>query len=378
MFGLSTALVLYVLFGYPILLSLLARRAKRPVQKRFAERTVSILLPVRNGQRWISRKLRSLAALDYPQQHIEVIVVCDGCEDKTAELARSFPAGNISVVTIPASGKAVALNEGMKHATGEILFLTDVRQQVAPDCLRNLVSCFADPSVGAVTGELVLSPGRTPAEADAGLYWRYEKWIRRNLSRIDSLLGATGAVYAIRTALARPLRPGTLLDDVELPLGAFFAGYRIVHEESAVAYDDPAPLGTEFIRKVRTLAGNYQTLMAHPGLLGFRNRMWIHFVSHKVGRLVLPWAILAISVSSFLLPHGWREAALLPQAAALALALLDSRIPRSWKIKRLSSPVRTFAVLMLASACAVWIVFRPDFAFWSKPTASETADEGLS
>ncbi len=362
--------MIYVLVAYPVLLSLAARRANRPVQKRYTEKTVSILLPVRNGERWMRRKLESISALEYPQELVEVIVVCDGCDDGTERIASAFDAPNLKVLLIRRSGKAAAINEALQRATGEILFFTDVRQPLAKDCLKELVACFADTSVGAASGELIIRDGATQAESNVGLYWRYEKWIRKNLSRVDSVLGATGAIYAMRRSLARPLAPGTILDDVNLPLGAFFEGYRVILDDSAFAYDEPASLDTEFRRKMRTLAGMYQTMGAFPALLGPRNRMWIHFVSHKLGRLLLPWFLLTLAVSSFWLPAPWAAVVLAAQGAFYAMALLDLWVPEKSRMKRLTSPARTFVVLMAAAACAVSIAFVPAKALWGETRAS--------
>jgi len=366
LFILSAGFVIYVLFGYPALLALAARRAKRPVLKQPAEKTVSVLLPVRNGERWMRAKLESIYGLDYPRDLMEVIVVCDGCRDRTAQVAAEFTAPNLHVLSIPPSGKAEALNVAIERSRGEILLFTDVRQILAPDSLRELVACFSDPEVGVASGELVIRDGATHAEASVGLYWRYEKWIRRNLSRVDSVLGATGAIYAMRRSLARKLPRGTILDDVNLPLGAFFQGYRVVLDGAARAYDEPASLRTEFRRKLRTQAGMYQSIGAFPELLGRRNRMWLHFVSHKLGRLLLPWALAALAASSFALPGVWRLAALAGQALFYCTALLDAAVPEGWRAKRITSPVRTFVVLMIAAAGAVTILLVPARALWGE------------
>jgi cellulose synthase/poly-beta-1,6-N-acetylglucosamine synthase-like glycosyltransferase len=363
LFALAAAFVLYVVIGYPLVLAMLARGGGRPVRKRFTEKTVSILLPVRNGEKWIGRKLESIAALEYPRHLIQVIVVLDGSEDAAGEIARRFP---VEVLSIPPGGKAVALNHAMEHATGEILFFTDVRQTLSPNSLADLVACFGDPEVGAASGELIIREGATQAEANVGLYWRYEKWIRKSLSRIDSVLGATGAIYAMRASLANPLPAGAILDDVMLPLGAFFAGYRVILDEKARAYDEPASLHTEFRRKVRTLAGVYQTIAVFPQLLGPRNRMWLHFMSHRFGRMLLPWALIVVAASSFGLPAPWAALVLAAQGAFYLTALLDLWIPERWPPKRLTSPVRTFVVLMAASACAVAIAFVPARVLWGE------------
>ncbi len=367
MFLLSAAFAAYVVFGYPVLLGLLARLRPRPIRKQPQLKTVTVLLPVRNGEAWIKQKLESILALDYPKELLQIIVVSDGSTDGTEQAARAFAPQGVELISMPQSGKATALNEGMRRARGEILFFTDVRQKLASEALRNLVACFADPRVGVASGELIILRGGTLEEANVGLYWRYEKWIRKCQSRLDSVVGATGCIYAMRAALAGPLRPDAILDDVNLPLRAFFQGYRVILDESARAYDYPTSLGSEFRRKVRTLAGVYQTIGEYPALLGPRNRVWVHFMSHKLGRLLLPWALLVALASSFGLPGIWRAAALCAQASVLALALLDAVLPDRFPLKRLTSPVRTVLVLIAASFCAAFFPILPRRTLW-QPT----------
>jgi cellulose synthase/poly-beta-1,6-N-acetylglucosamine synthase-like glycosyltransferase len=286
-FLLSAGFIFYVLIGYPLILLLAARRSNRLVRKDWRPRSVSLILPVHNGEMWIESKLQSICALDYPRALLEIIIASDGCSDRTETLVENWGDSRIRLLRLPRSGKAGAINAAIAVAGGEILFFTDVRQLLEPASLHNLVECFSDPSVGVVSGELVLAQGRKQDEESSGLYWRYEKWIRMRLSRIDSVLGATGCIYAMRRELAVPMPEDTLLDDVYLPLAAFFRGYRVILDGSAKAFDQPMPLKTEFRRKIRTQAGVYQILAAYPALLGPRNRMWIHFVSHKLGRLLL-------------------------------------------------------------------------------------------
>ena len=318
-FVLSAVVIVYVLFGYPVLLALLVRRAPgKRIHKEFREKTVTVVLPVHNGARWVRDKLESILAQDYPQHLVDIIVISDGSTDGTDDIARSFLSRmRMELLYLPKCGKAHCLNVALDRAAGEILFYTDVRQPLDRACLRNLISCFADPTVGVVSGELIILQGASAEEANIDRYWRYEKWIRKSLSAIDSVPGATGAVYAMRRKLARPMPANTLLDDVYLPMGAFFAGYRILLDDSAIAYDYPNSLKSEFRRKVRTLAGVYQLIGTYPALLGPANRMWIHFVSHKLGRLLLPFALLGLLVCSFGLPGPLRH---LAPSAAIAQA----------------------------------------------------------
>ena len=299
LFGFSLVFCAYTLFGYPLFLALEARVRPRPVLKGPLRATVTIILPVYNGEQWIAAKLESILRLDYPSDLLEILVLSDGSTDRTHGIVSCFTnRANVRLIVLPRAGKAAALNVGMEEASGDILFFTDVRQELAATSLTNLVECFADPEVGAASGELIIRDAAGAEEASVGLYWKYEKWIRKQQSRVDSVLGTTGCIYAMRRKLAAPLPPGTLVDDMYLPLSAFFRGYRVILDDSAVAYDFPTPLASEFRRKLRTLAGVYQVIGQYPALLSLHNRMWIHFVSHKLARLVMPWAMLTALLAS--------------------------------------------------------------------------------
>jgi cellulose synthase/poly-beta-1,6-N-acetylglucosamine synthase-like glycosyltransferase len=161
--------------------------------------------------------------------------------------------------------------------------------------------------VGGVSGELVLDCelGSTHSSVGDGVgaYWRYEKWLRAREAAIDSMLGATGAIYALRRAAWQPLPAGIILDDVLAPMRAVLNGWRIVFDPAARAYDVTAPdAASEVRRKTRTLAGNWQILACEPRLLiPVLNRTWLQYWSHKVGRLLVPFALGALFVSSLVL-----------------------------------------------------------------------------
>ena len=372
-FLLSSVFLGYVVAGYPLLLAFLAQYYPKPIQKGNLQPSVSVVIPVRNGAQYIRRKLESVLRLDYPREKLEILVVSDGSTDDTDLLVGQFAARGIRLLQVQQGGKAAALNAGIPLTRNEIILLTDIRQELEEDSLRRLVNCFADPSVGVVSGELIIRQGANPAEATIGLYWRFETWIRNRLSDLDSMLGATGPFYAIRRELVTPIPPDTLLDDVYLPLNAFFRGYRLVVEPSARAYDDPTSLPTEFRRKVRTLAGNYQMMWLYPALLSPRNRMWIHYLSCKLGRLLLPYALIAIAITGFWLPAGWMVLlAVAAQVTVYALAALDTWIPEKSLLKRISSPAQTFIVMMIAAVCALSVFFVSPRKLWT-PTKTHTA-----
>jgi cellulose synthase/poly-beta-1,6-N-acetylglucosamine synthase-like glycosyltransferase len=268
------------------------------------------------------------------------------------------------LLRVPAGGKSAALNAGIAASSNEILVLTDVRQKLARDSLALLMRNFADPEVGAASAELVIQKGATEAEVQTGLYWKYEFAIRVKLSAIDSIFGATGAYYGLRRELAVPIPRDALLDDMYLPLAAFFRGYRLIVDPRARMFDHPTGLKSEFRRKVRTLAGNYQIMRWYPDILTRRNRMLFHFVSYKLARLVLPFAMLGVLFASFGLPAPAGRIMIATQLLFYGLALADLVVPEG-KLKKLTSPIATFVTLMAAAFCAVSVFVVPSARLWN-------------
>jgi cellulose synthase/poly-beta-1,6-N-acetylglucosamine synthase-like glycosyltransferase len=360
---------LYILLGYPLLLSAW-KRFGPPVRKDLDFRTtVSVMLAVYNGQEFLARKLDNLLALDYPSELLDIVVVSDGSTDATDSIVSSYADRKVRLVRVPHGGKAAALNAAIGHATGEVLFFVDVRQMLDPQALRHLVANFADPTVGAVTGELrFVHSDRVGEAADIDLYWRYEIWARQRHSRIDSIFGATGCIYAMRRSLAEPIPPDTLSDDGFIPMRAFLRGYRVVIDTEALAFDYGVITGGEFRRKLRTLAGVWQIWARLPRLFTSANRMRFHFLPHKFGRVVLPWLILVGLIATILLPDGAVRSTLMALAlVVLAVAALDPLLPKKFIVRRISSPARSFVVLNTAALLSVMVFFVPPERLW-KPT----------
>lgn len=368
---LSCALIVYTIVVYPLFLDIESRVWGKPIEKARVQRSVSVIIAVHNGERFIAQKLQSVLSLDYPRELMEILVVSDGSTDRTESIVEQFAPRGVQLLHIPRGGKCAALNAGIPHSRNEILLLTDVRQQIAADSLQAMIECFADPSVGSVSGELLIRKGANSNEAATGLYWKYESWIRRNLGRLDSLFCATGPFYAIRRELAVRIPPDILVDDMYLSLAVFFRGYRLIVEPRARALDYPTSREVEFKRKVRTLAGNYQMLRTYPQLLGPRDRMWFHFISYKLARLVLPWTFIMVFVSSFFLPAPMRWIALGAQFVFYSLAIFDPMVPAGVSMKSLSSAARTFVLLLSAPICALSVIMVPPRSLWRETRIAE-------
>jgi biofilm PGA synthesis N-glycosyltransferase PgaC len=361
-FLVASAFVVFTLVGYPALLWVLARRKRGPVTQTDSKPlSVTVLLPVHNGEQWIAQKLTSILAMNYPRELLRVIVLSDASTDRTNEITEGFAPAGIEIVRLPKRGKATALNSGLELASGDIVFFTDVRQPLEADCLRHLTDAFCDPAVGAVCGELIIIDGDTHEEASVGLYWRLEKWIRRQLSGMGTLLVVTGCVYAIRRKLAKPLPGDALGDDIFMPQAILAQGYRVVFADKARAYDYPTNLNVEFNRKVRTLAGLYQ-FIRQRGL----GSSPFHFFWYKVSRLLLPYALFVLAVCSIFLsgPFAWLVSAV--HVMFYSMAALDRFIPERSLLKRISAPARTFCVLMLASLMAARVLFVPPDMLWKR------------
>jgi cellulose synthase/poly-beta-1,6-N-acetylglucosamine synthase-like glycosyltransferase len=378
MFGIAalfiaTAIILYAIAGYPLLLRY-SRRLSPDIRKDMSYRaTVTVLMPVHNGAAFVRQKLESILALEYPRELVQVIVISDGSTDDTENIVREFAGREVKLLCLPhRAGKSNALNLGMRHAAGDILFFTDVRQPLKPDALAHLIANFADPTVGAVSGETDLLPGDRGEQADLGLYWRYELWARDRHSRIDSVFNASGCIYAIRRQFVETLPPDTIADDAILPLRAFFAGYRVILESCAIAHDYPPLPGTEFRRRLRTLGGLWQVYARMPELFSSRNRMRAHFLSHKFVRLVLPWALLLFAGATLALPSGsLRNVLLTGEAGFLFLAAADPLIGPASFLKRFSSLTRTFLLMNVAAALALSVFFVSAQNLWAPTRVSE-------
>ncbi len=309
LFWFSFLFICYVYFGYPSLLALARRVISRPVQKKYWEPPVSIVIAAYNERERLEKKLQNCLSLDYPKEKLQIIVSLDGSTDGSEFLLRTFVSQGVTVVRSRSHrGKPAALNTALRHATGEIVVFADVRQTFDRAVIRELTANFADDRVGAVSGELILrDESEAEAGTDVGIYWRYEKTIRALESEIHSVPGATGAIYAIRRALYQKLPENTLIDDVLIPMRIVLAGKRAVFDSAAKAYDTVACCpNAEFTRKVRTLAGNYQLLTQVPELLvPWRNPIFLQFLSHKIGRLLVPYALLTLFISNLFMIRGF-------------------------------------------------------------------------
>jgi cellulose synthase/poly-beta-1,6-N-acetylglucosamine synthase-like glycosyltransferase len=332
-FWLALALLFYVYVGYPLVTALRARLHNRPDRRAAIEPTVSIVVVAYNEAGHIDGRIENLMALDYPEDRLEIVIGSDGSTDGTADRARRYEQYGVTVRAFGTRrGKPAVLNALTPAVKGEIVLFADARQRFERGTLRALIANFADPQVGAVSGELVLQPvaGAATAGHGAAFYWRYEKFIRSAESRAYSTVGATGAIYAIRRELFEPIPEDTLLDDVLVPLRIVRRGYRVLFEPLARAYDcTSATAGQEFARKARTIAGMFQLLSRERWLFSpFHNPLWFETLSHKALRLAIPALHAALLIANIAAAGTWPYQWLLAGQVAFYAAAVGGCLQR--------------------------------------------------
>ncbi len=373
-FWVALLILVYTYLGYPLVLHVRTRWRTRPVAKDLAYTPgVSLLIVVYNEEKGIRRKLENLLNLRYPAERIQIIVASDGSTDRTNDIVQEFQNRRVSLLSFAVRrGKTEVLNEVIPSCLGEIVVLADTRQMYNPLAVRELVANFCDPQVGAVTGNLQLQPLRDGKDGEQiGLYWKYEKWIRRLQSDADSTPVVTGAIYAIRKALFRPLPLKCIADDLAMPMSIIMQNYRVIFDPAAEAYDNflPGTLNEDFQRRVRTIAGSYQYLTVMPAALNPRaNRLFFDFLSHKVCRLVAPFAILAIFLANLAMAAEFYRVILILQVVFYMMALLGAGLASRGSVPRLLSAPYTFLMMNAAATVALFkLVAGTQTHLWEKP-----------
>ncbi|MHA1942405.1 MAG: glycosyltransferase family 2 protein [Candidatus Hodarchaeales archaeon] len=345
---------------------------EQKVEKEYIYPRVSIIIAALNEEKYIKRKIDNLLNQDYPGNMTEIIVISDGSVDNTENIVKSFQKSNsnIRLYSFPKrKGKASALNIGVSKARGEVVVFTDSRQIFKVDAVRELVANFNDPSVGAVGGAVFLvyrSDSRVVEPLN--YYWNYERWIRKFENKIDSAIGVSGAIYAIRKDLFEPIPEKTILDDLLIPMKIVFKGYRVVYDGNAIAYDDASiDSKIELGRKIRTLSGNFQLLSLLPGILSFKkNRLFFNYLSHKITRLIAPVCFITLFLSNLGLAKGFYLYTLAVQALFYSVAILGFFIELNEnKHKYLFIPY-TFLILNYAACIGFFNFIRKKEDVWHK------------
>jgi cellulose synthase/poly-beta-1,6-N-acetylglucosamine synthase-like glycosyltransferase len=304
--------------AYPLVASGLARVRTRPVRSGDALPTVTLIVAAHNEESVIERRIQNLRALDYPADRFEIVVTSDASTDATEELASRAGA---RVIQNPRGGKVAAQDRAVRETAGDVVAFTDANSRWAPDALRQLVRAFADPEVGYVCGRLDVQAddGRNKE----GLYWRYELGVRAAESRIDSVTGGNGSIYAVRRADYVEVDP-RFGHDLSLPYVMVQHGRRAVYEPAAHAFEKATPTTEdEYRRKVRMFEHCWAIVVEGKMLRRLRPLYFVEVVSHRHLRYasgLLHLVLLGTSIA--LLGHGTVYAVLLGLQLGMLLAAL--------------------------------------------------------
>jgi cellulose synthase/poly-beta-1,6-N-acetylglucosamine synthase-like glycosyltransferase len=301
LFWLSTLAVIYTYLGYPIVITILARILNRPVHIAPIWPTVSLIIPAYNEERIIAQKLDNSLALDYPREKLEIVVVSDGTTDRTNEVVRAYVDKGIRLFfEPPRRGKIAAINRAVPLTRGEILVFTDANAMLLPDALRNLVRNFADERVACVGGEKRVGTGRSISARGESAYWRYESRLKRCDSAVSSVMGVAGELFAIRRERYAPVEENSLIEDFVLSLRLVEAGWRVIYEPEAVAWEPSLlSLSAEWQRRTRIAAGGFQAMVRLPGMLNPSLGLpAFQYFSHRVLRWLAPFFLLMIFLTN--------------------------------------------------------------------------------
>jgi len=358
-------LVIYTLFGFPLLTMVRGLLVRRPYQKADITPPVSLIICCFNEEQSIEAKLNNVLALDYPDHLLQVVVASDGSTDQTEAIVERFASDRIHLLSLPRSGKATALNAAVQHATGEVLVFSDANSMYDANAIRELVKPFAEPNVGGVAGNQVYRRSYQEGSAAAGehYYWDFDRWMKVWQSRSGNAISATGAIYAIRRSLFQTV-PAGVTDDFVTSTRIIEQGYRLVFAPEAICYEPAAGNSkAEFGRKTRVITRGLRGVLMMRGLMNpFRYGFYsIQLCSHKVLRrlIVLPLLVMAV-----LNPVLWNAGLVFQLAtiaemaflvAALAAPILSSLGLRPHKLLTIPSYI---CMVNAAVLVAIWNIVR--------------------
>jgi cellulose synthase/poly-beta-1,6-N-acetylglucosamine synthase-like glycosyltransferase len=384
LFWICLGLVLFSLAGYPVVLAFwealreIAAGARyvtgtgerRVRRQRDAWPSVTIVVAAYDEESCIGQKIENCLSLDYPADKLEVLVGCDGCDDRTAEMARSSQDARVFVHELtPRSGKASVLSRLVPMARGDLVVLTDANVHFEREALQALVRRFQDPAVGAVVGRLRLY-NRVKRNYEESAYWRYETFLKFVEGKHGCVVGANGGIYAIRRLLFGPLSPKTIVDDFVIPARIAARGWKVPYEPEAVAWEETTEdYRQEFGRRARIGAGNWQSLALVPELLDPRTGfLFFAFVAHKLLRWATPFLLaLALAANAALAIRSLPYAVLLVGQAAFYLLALVGWSGVAWRGQRIASMVYYFVSMNLALAVGFFrFLFRTQRAAWQR------------
>ena len=315
-FWVSLSLLAYSYFIYPFLLILLVKRKSIALKELKDYPSVDIVIAAFNEESCIKARIENALQQNY-QGELNIFVASDGSKDKTGEIITNFTDPRVKAFDFPENrGKVSVLNDLISQSNADYLVFTDANTEFKPDAVDILISSFSE-NIGAVSGELVLETDEGNQNKD-GLYWKYEQFLKKYESSMGSILGANGAIYAIRRELYIPLPKDTIVDDFCIAMNIKKQGFDVVYNDKAIASEEIAPsLDDEFGRRVRIGVGNYKAFNANLWALSPKyGKFSFCYWSHKIFRWFAPHFMVCIFIANlFLLADNFYVFTLLGQIA---------------------------------------------------------------
>jgi poly-beta-1,6-N-acetyl-D-glucosamine synthase len=350
LFWLFTGALIYTFFGYPLLITLLAKVRCKPIHQAPITPTITLFIPAYNEKEIIAAKLENSLSLDYPSEKLNIVVVADGSEDGTVAICQQYPA--VTVYFQPErQGKIAAINRGMPFIDSEIVVFSDANTMLDKGTLLAMARNFADPNIASVAGEKqVLGGGE-------GLYWRYESHLKRCDSRVGNVIGAAGEIFAMRTALFIPSEADSVVEDFIMSMRLVETGWRVIYEPEAIAREAPSKsLAADWQRRTRIAAGGFQSIprlwsMLNPakGLIA-----WQYF-SHKVLRWLTPFFLILAFITNLLLwERPFYQLVLFGQILFYVLAGTGYLLSRWGKESGIAYAIFFFCFTNLATIAGFW------------------------
>ena len=385
----AMAMIAFSYAGYPALMFALSLILKRPVRRDDSTPRVSVIIAAYNEERDIGAKLKNTLWLDYPRDRMEIIVASDCSTDQTDDIVRGFGAQGVILRQQPERlGKTVAQNRAVKISSGEILVFSDATTMYKRDAIRKIVRNFADPEVGCVAGQLIYSNSSSSAVGDGcRSYWGYEKFLKRCESRVGSLIGVSGCLYAVRRICHARLA-NDMIDDFVIAAEIHLQGLRTVYEPEAIAVEDANRRARdEFRMRVRVIKQTLSALHRYRHTLNpFRHKMFaFQMLAHKALRYAAPFLLIVALIASGLASGSvvWLRFAFIGQLALYGAAIAGLvRDRRKLNLGPLAIPYY-FALANAASVVAFWKALRGDpYITWepiretrnANPSAETAAD----
>ena len=353
--GLALLLLVWSYLAYPALIARLSRRGKAAAGGPGAmPRSLEVVLSAADEDGVIGERVRNLLAQETAVP-FRISLGCDGCRDRTAEVARQGLGPSGRVVEFPERrGKAAVVNDLLRESAADVVIFTDANTRFEPGAVERLADAFGDPDVGAVCGRLILEAGPSGASAETA-FWDRETRTKEAEGRLGVCLGANGAIYAARRAWIEALPAGSAMDDFLIPARIARRGKKVVFAGDAVAREGTeGDTAAEFSRRFRIGVGAGQVLRQETWLFNLRRHglLSLVFLSRKAARWIAPVLVLAAAAAA-LGDARLRLAGAVLLAAAVLLPLLALAGPRWPRLPGFPGRLYYFCVINIALGAGV-------------------------